>query len=403
MVHTPSPPTPPDPNVTAAAQTSTNLATAQANATMNNVNQVTPYGNLTYSQSGQNWIDDPNGQTYYRGANGQIVQNAPMINSGGGQTTQRTWVEGNGGGGSGGGGGNGGGHWETKTVNSPQTSSIDPSYTAIKGHYVPSFTATQTLSPQQQAILDQTQGANLNLGKLANEQSAKMLDYLKTPVDLSAGNINNYTNTHWMGGFNNQWDRSQASLDQKLADQGIKLGSEAYSNAGRDFTTQRQAGMDQYLGDMYNNAQQSILTQRNQPINEIGALLSGSQVVQPTYANTNKTNIPTTDYAGIVNQDFQNKMGVYNQQLANSNASMGGLFGLGSSILGGWAMSDRRLKNEINRIGELPSGLPIYEFNYVWGGNREVGVMADEVEAMMPWAVGEGPAGFKMVDYARIG
>lgn len=43
----------PDPYATAAAQTSSNQATAQYNAALNRVSQYTPYGNQVYSQSGQ--------------------------------------------------------------------------------------------------------------------------------------------------------------------------------------------------------------------------------------------------------------------------------------------------------------------------------------------------------------
>ncbi len=398
MVSTPSPPKAPDPQATASAQTSTNLATAQANAAMNNINQVTPYGNLTYNQTGQQFIADPNGQQYYVDSSGQYHSSLPTHDvttagtagywqtSGGGSPNgtggTRTWVPG------------------TSSSTSSQTYTPD-GWTSTKGYYVPTYTATQTLSPEQQKILDQTQGAQLNLGTLANQQSAKMVDYLNQPVDLSSANIDKYVNDHWQSGFNNQWDRSQASLDQQLADQGVKLGSEAYSNAMRDFSTNKQAASDQYLGDMYNNAQQAILTQRNQPINEISALLSGSQVTQPTYAShTSTSTIPTTDYAGIVNQGYQNQMAGYNAQLQQSNAAMGGLFGLGSSLLGGWAMSDRRLKTNIQEIGMMANGLKLYSFDYVWG-ESSTGLMADEVADLMPEAVSEGPGGFLMVDYAR--
>ena len=46
----PKPPAPPDPYQTAAAQTQTNRETAMTNAAMNRINQVTPWGNLTYTQ-----------------------------------------------------------------------------------------------------------------------------------------------------------------------------------------------------------------------------------------------------------------------------------------------------------------------------------------------------------------
>ena len=48
----PKPPAAPDPVATAAAQTQQNKDTAYWNAVLNNVNQVTPYGNLTYKQTG---------------------------------------------------------------------------------------------------------------------------------------------------------------------------------------------------------------------------------------------------------------------------------------------------------------------------------------------------------------
>ncbi|MGO8189929.1 tail fiber domain-containing protein, partial [Rhizobium leguminosarum] len=77
-----------------------------------------------------------------------------------------------------------------------------------------------------------------------------------------------------------------ADLDQSLADKGISMGSAAYDNELRDFSTRKQAASDQYLGDMYANDQNSILTERNQQLNEISALMSGSQVHQPSYVNT---------------------------------------------------------------------------------------------------------------------
>ena len=61
----PDPPQPPDPIRTAAGATATNVGTAVANAQLNNVNQVTPQGALTYSQTGTfQWNDPTTGQTY---------------------------------------------------------------------------------------------------------------------------------------------------------------------------------------------------------------------------------------------------------------------------------------------------------------------------------------------------
>ncbi|NNH46237.1 tail fiber domain-containing protein [Rhizobium laguerreae] len=271
-----------------------------------------------------------------------------------------------------------------------------------KTYQMPNYSAYQTYSPQNQAIYDQTQQTQLGLSKLANEQTGKISGILGTNIDLSAGNVDKYANDHWQGGFNNQWDRDQKSLDQSLADKGISMGSEAYNNALRDFSTRKQAASDQYLGDMYSNAQNSILTERNQPLNEISALMSGSQVNQPNYVDSPTTQLPTVDQAGLINENYNQQMGQYNQQVAKSNAAMGGLFGLGSSLLGGWAMgSDRRLKEDIKRVGTLDNGLPVYVFRYKKGGPTQIGLMSDDVREVHPESVFEDAEGFDRVDYEK--
>ena len=48
----------------------------------------------------------------------------------------------------------------------------------------------------------------------------------------------------------------------------------------------------------------------------------------------------------------------------------------------------------------LRNGLPLY--SYEIGGRPEVGVMADEVEAVMPDAVVSMPSGYSAVNYAKV-
>ena len=72
---------------------------------------------------------------------------------------------------------------------------------------------------------------------------------------------------------------------------------------------------------------------------------------------------------------------------------------LGSGL--GSAFSDERLKTNIKRIGTHPVGVGIYEYDYIWGGGKQVGVMAQELEKVRPDAVFE-VNGFKAVNYDRI-
>jgi hypothetical protein len=61
----PDAPTPPNPYATAAAQTGTNVSTGVANAFLNNVNQNTPQGSLSYDVTGTyDWTDPSTGQSY---------------------------------------------------------------------------------------------------------------------------------------------------------------------------------------------------------------------------------------------------------------------------------------------------------------------------------------------------
>jgi hypothetical protein len=67
----------------------------------------------------------------------------------------------------------------------------------------------------------------------------------------------------------------------------------------------------------------------------------------------------------------------------------------------GNVFSDRRLKKNIKQIGTRADGLHIYEFDYIWGGKRQVGLMAQEVQNVYPSAVSES-SGYLMVDYSKV-
>jgi hypothetical protein len=75
----------------------------------------------------------------------------------------------------------------------------------------------------------------------------------------------------------------------------------------------------------------------------------------------------------------------------------------------GVCKSDRAVKQNLVRIGTHPLGIGLYLFDYkpefrdACGHDRQFGVMADEVETVMPEAVSVHPDGYKQVDYAMLG
>ena len=54
-------------------------------------------------------------------------------------------------------------------------------------------------------------------------------------------------------------------------------------------------------------------------------------------------------------------------------------------------------------LGRLDNGLGFYRFSYNGSDKAYVGVMAQEVETVMPEAVGRGRDGYLWVNYDRLG
>jgi len=337
---------PPAPDYVGAAQQTAagNLEAARATAAANRTNQITPYGNLTYTA---NPGTDPYGNTLY--------------------------------------------------------------------------TATQTLAPDQQKLLNQT--TTLNTGLLGTAQSG--LDYanqvLSQPgVDtskLAQTGINpgqSYQDAI-MSRLAPQIDRENAQLEQQLANRGIAAGTDAYSQA-KQLQAQNQndrlnsavvQGMNTGLAANQQGFQQQAYNQM-QPINVINALRTGSQVTNPQFANTpQQANTAGPDILGATNAQYQNQLNAYNAQQAQSGGFLGGLMSLGGS-LGSAALtkSDRKLKKDIKRIGTHDLGIGIYTYHYKDGHDLpkalQVGVMADELEKVMPEAVVTMSDGYKAVNYALI-
>src|SRR5262249_10472794 len=70
---------------------------------------------------------------------------------------------------------------------------------------------------------------------------------------------------------------------------------------------------------------------------------------------------------------------------------------------GGGRRSDVALKHDIVLLGRLDNGLGFYRFSYVGSGKAYVGVMAQEVQTIMPEAVVRGPDGYLRVFYDKLG
>lgn len=281
-----SAPQPQNPQQTAQAQTTSNVQTATANAVLGNTNQVTPYGNLTYNQTGS--------------------QN-------------------------------------------------------IGGNEVPQYTATQTLSPDQQQIYNSQTGLTKQaLGSVApnvlnqiQSTTAQPLSFAGAPaVPGDQTQAKNDAYNALTARSNQDLARETSQQQTQLANQGIAPGTEAYNNAllplqraGVDASNQATIQAGNIAGQNIDQATQlrnqyinEATQQYNQPLNTYAALtgVSGG-TTQPTYAAPSAGQVAPTDVAGINANSYNQQLQQYQTQQGQSNALMGGLFGLGGSALGAGA------------------------------------------------------------------
>lgn len=303
-----SSPKPPDPYQQAAAQQGAELGAAQGSAIINNPNEVNPYGSVNYQNLGYETIYDAQG----------------------------------------------------------------------KKQYVPRYQRTVTLSPDQQKLLGLQTQSQYNLGKTAVQQSAKIGNLLNTNLDTSglqawqtgpgAQNIRQdqaptdrkAIEEAMLARWRERSGKENAAQDAQLAARGLSPGSQQYTDindsrnrAATDAYQQaylasgqesraaqdayNQASLQRYQmgsdnASFLNNLRQAQLQERtamrNAPINEITALMSGSQVTVPEFQPFSRQGINAAPIGSYIGQNYANQANA----AAQTNA---GIFGLGSSLLGG--------------------------------------------------------------------
>ena len=176
---------------------------------------------------------------------------------------------------------------------------------------------------------------------------------------------------------------------------------------------------EDYAGNAYQGAFNNYLTQRTGIYNTLAGIAGLGQVAQgatntagQNYA-TNAGNLGvgaatasaggTVGAANAITGGISNAANTYALSNLLGGGSVGGT-GAGNEYAGGkpdWMYSDRRLKTNIEHIGNFENGLKKYTWDYVWG-KKGTGAMADEVEMFMPDAVAIFN-GYKVVNYAMLG
>lgn len=219
------------------------------------------------------------------------------------------------------------------SLNYNQTGST--TYTDSQGHshVIPQYTATQTLSPDEQKIFDTGVQQQQSEGKLALDQTNKLQGLLAQPVDLSNDAVEKHLFDLGSARLNPMFAQQKEQLDTQLSDQGIKPGSDAWNTAENQFSYGKNDAYNNLLLAGHGQSVSDLMAQRQEPINEITALMSGSQVSHPSYVSTPQSGVAGTDYGGMVQNQYAGQLAQYQAKLQQQQATMGGIFGLAGSAV----------------------------------------------------------------------
>lgn len=291
------------------------------------------------------------------------------------------------------------------------------------GQSVTTWKQNQTLDPQLQAALDQQLGIQQGRSELASGFMGRVGEAYEKPFDWGGmpeapGSMDAAQKEAYgrMEQFQAPEREAQTrGFNTQLANKGITEGSSAYDRSMRNYQDNIARQQLQNLNASFGEGraqggfqqqlrQQAIAEQalaRGMPLNEMNALLTGQQVQNPAMPNfQSASKAAPTDYLNAANMSGTYGMDAFNIDQQNQQAAIGtGAAAAGTAAML-FAMSDRRLKTRVRRIGTHPRGVGIYAYDIF--GRREVGVMAQELLEVAPELVAVHPSGFLMVNYGAL-
>lgn len=201
---------------------------------------------------------------------------------------------------------------------------------------LPTYTATTALSQIGQQTKDQTDQTKLNLAQTGNQQSAFLKDYLGNVWNPDTSAIEGRLMELGSQRLDPRFAQEEDRLRTRLANQGVTAGSEAWNREMAALGQNKNDAFNQLMLQGRGQAFGELQAMRNQPINEISALLSGSQVSNPSVQMMQPQGAATTDVAGLINQNYNQRLQGWQQQQQSRQSLLGGLFGLGAAgITGG--------------------------------------------------------------------
>lgn len=131
-----------------------------------------------------------------------------------------------------------------------------------------------------------------------------------------------------------RFERSANAMENKLRNQGLDPTSEAYKSASNDLALQQNEARNNLVSSLQGQMFNQGLQGRQQQLSELmPGLQFGQTAMSPHYANTPGVNVGNVDVAGLNNSAFGQQWQGYNADMAQRNAMLGGLAGLGGTAM----------------------------------------------------------------------
>jgi hypothetical protein len=262
MGNSPSPPQVTNPNTTAANQQALNTAAGETSQQGSMVNQSTPYGSLSYSQTGTS-------------ANG-----------------------------------------------------------------TPIYTASTSLTPQQQQLLQTLQGTQgtagtgaSNLLKSAGYGAESPAEAIGNETSGLMGKAMGQETGYLQPFFNQQTEQ----LDNQLRNQGFAPGEPGYDNAMQNLEKSQGSTVTGFEANIEPQMFQQAAGEYKMPAQMAESLGQFGAPTMPTMQNTPALNIAPASLIQATANAQQAQQQTYNDQQSQYNNMMSGIFGIPTALLGGWA------------------------------------------------------------------
>lgn len=282
----------------------------------------------------------------------------------------------------------------------------------------PMMTAKTTYAPGIQQLFDQMIS---NKGTAGGQAGALLgsAGYGAVPAEQKIGDLQSGITGGIMDSYKKSLDpffaTARDQLHTQLSNRGLVPGQPAYDNAMRGLESNQGLTVNNLIGQTGTKAYELASGMYKMPA-EIALALAGYG--SPSGAGTDFTSaLPQQQPANMIGATAnagQSMNDIWKAQTQKYGDMVGGIGNIGGSLLGGWAsspaggaaissmfaLSDARYKTDIQPTGRYINGLQVYSYRHPWETNHRLGMMAQEVEQVMPDAV-HTVDGIKFVDYAK--